>query len=203
MPSRRPVLLFDVMDTLVEEPFWRAMPAFFGLTLEELLAVKHPTAWVEFELGQIEEQEFLARFFRDGRAFDRAAFLAAVHGAYRWLDGMEALLGELGRAGFALHALSNYPRWYQAIEARLGLGRYLAWSFVSCDTGLRKPDPESFLQAARQLGLAPGECLLVDDREENCAAARALGLQALPFRGAAELRAELVRRGLLSAMMAP
>lgn len=201
MSSRRPVLLCDVMDTLVHEPFYREMPAHFGLSLAELVAQKHPSAWIEFELGRIDEREFLRRFFRDGRAFDHAALLAAVHGAYRWLPGMEALLGELVGAGFALHALSNYPVWYHALEARLGLARYLAWSFVSCDTGLRKPDPEAFRHAVRTLGCAPGDCLLIDDRPENCAAARALGLAAIEFRGAGELRGELVRRGLLSATM--
>lgn len=195
----RPVLLLDVMDTLVVEPFWREMPAFFGLTLAELLEVKHPTAWIDFELGALREEEFLVRFFRDGRAFDHGGFLAAVHGAYRWLPGMEGLVAELVRAGCELHALSNYPRWYHAIEARLGLGRFLAWSFVSCDTGLRKPDPAAFRHAARALAREPADCLLVDDRPENCAAARALGMPAIEFVGAAELRAELVRRALLPA----
>ena len=201
MSPRRPVILCDVLDTLVTEPFWREMPAFFGLTLAELVAQKHPTAWVEFELGALDEEQFLERFFRDGRAFDQRGFLAAVHGGYRWLAGMEALLGELARAGFALHALSNYPCWYRAIEARLGLARFLAWSFVSCETGLRKPDPEVFRHAARALGLRPEDCLLIDDRPENCAAAERLGMPAIVFEDAAQLRAEFVRRGLLPATM--
>ena len=34
----RPVLLLDVMDTLVVDPFFHAIPEFFGITLEELLS---------------------------------------------------------------------------------------------------------------------------------------------------------------------
>ena len=45
----RPILLFDVMGTLVHDPFFEEMPEFFGLSFDELLAVKHPSAWVEFE----------------------------------------------------------------------------------------------------------------------------------------------------------
>jgi FMN hydrolase / 5-amino-6-(5-phospho-D-ribitylamino)uracil phosphatase len=196
----RPAVLFlDVMDTLVHEPFFREMPAHFGLSLEELVAAKHPTAWVEFELGRLGEPEFLRSFFRDGRTYDHAGFLAMVEGAYRWLPGMEALLAELADHGHELHALSNYPCWYERIEARLGLSRYLAWSFVSCRTGVRKPDARAFSGAAEALGVAPAACLLVDDREENCAAARALGMPAVRFTGAAELRDALARRGLLPA----
>ena len=40
------ILLLDVMGTLVYEPFHTELPAFFGMTLEELYAAKHPTAWI-------------------------------------------------------------------------------------------------------------------------------------------------------------
>lgn len=39
----RPVLLFDVMDTIVTDPFFEAMPRFFNMSFKELLAAKHPT----------------------------------------------------------------------------------------------------------------------------------------------------------------
>jgi HAD superfamily hydrolase (TIGR01509 family) len=187
------------MDTLVHEPFHREMPAFFGLSLRELIAAKHPTAWIDFELGRLEEGEFLRGFFRDRRDFDRAALLAAVEDAYRFLPGMEELLAALAGRGHAIHALSNYPVWYRRIEQRLRLSRYLRWSFVSCETGLRKPDPEAFRGAARTLGVVPAECLLIDDRASNCAAARALGMDAVHFTSAAELWDELAERGFLPA----
>jgi HAD superfamily hydrolase (TIGR01509 family) len=197
--ERRPILLFDVMDTLVHEPFFTEMPAFFGMTQAELSAAKHPTAWIEFELGRTSEAEFLASFFRDGRDFDRAGLRRTVRESYRWLPGMEALLAALSSRGHAIHALSNYPEWYRMIEERLGLSRYLAWSFVSCRTGVRKPDERAFTGAAAALGVAPAQCLLVDDRETNVAAARALGFGALRFTSARELGTELTRRGLLAA----
>jgi len=192
-----PVVLFDVMDTLVVEPFYREAPVFFGLTLEELLVQKHPTAWQDFEQGESDEATFLARFFRDGRDFDRAGFKRALTGNYRWVAGMEELLAELAGHVPGIHALSNYPEWYRIIEGRLRLSRFLSWSFVSCLTGVRKPDPRAFTGALGALGLAAGSLLLIDDREENCAVARAHGLGAIRFRGAAQLRTELVQRGLL------
>jgi epoxide hydrolase-like predicted phosphatase len=199
LAERRPIVLCDVMDTLVHEPFHREMPAFFGLTLDELVEAKHPTAWVEFERGELSEEEFLARFFRDGRSFDREAFVRAVRAAYRWLPGMEELLAALRARGHAIHAFSNYPCWYRMIEERLGLSRYLEWSFVSCDTGVRKPDPRAYQGAVARLGVEPGECILIDDREVNCAAARALGMEALRFSSARELSKELAKRGHLAA----
>lgn len=41
--TQRPVLLLDVMDTLVTDPFFEHMPRFFNMSFKELLAAKHPT----------------------------------------------------------------------------------------------------------------------------------------------------------------
>lgn len=194
--SRR-IILFDVMGTLVYDPFHEEMPAFFGMTLEELFAAKHRDAWVRFEHGELDEPAFLASFFADGRAYDHEGFVAHVKASYRYLDGVEPLLSRLAETDAELHALSNYPRWYRMIEERLGLSRYLAWSFVSCETGVRKPDPEAYLGPARRLGVPPEACLFVDDRRKNVDAARAVGMDALRFEDAAQLERELAARGLL------
>ena len=197
MKKSRPVLLLDVMDTLVVDPFRVHIPAFFGLTLAELLAQKHPTAWVEFEKGQLDEAAYAARMFADGRFVDHEALARHVRAAYAFIDGVEELLSELHAAGVEMHALSNYPVWYRMLEERLDLSRYLSWRFVSCNTGLRKPHPEAYLSAARSLGRDPAEIVFVDDREQNCEGARSVGMTAVRFSSAVGLRSELSRQGLL------
>ena len=109
------VVLFDVMSTLVYDPFRHEMPAFFGMSLERMMAEKHPTAWIDFELGRLDEPAFLGSFFADGRSFDHEGFVEAVASAYRFLPGIEPLLSELGERGTEMHVLSNYPSWYQLI----------------------------------------------------------------------------------------
>lgn len=191
------MLFLDVMGTLVHDPFHEEIPAFFGMTLRELLAVKHPSAWVRFEHGELGEDELLASFFADGRAIDGRAFVEMLRASYRWLEGIEPLLSELRARGVPMHALSNYPCWYRLIEERLALSRYVAWSFVSCETGLRKPDPEAYRSACRALEVSPAQCLFVDDRESNCDAARHVGMDAVVFTDARALSNALRERGLL------
>jgi HAD superfamily hydrolase (TIGR01509 family) len=195
--SRPRAILFDVMDTLVRDPFRDVIPGFFGMTLEELLAVKHPSAWVEFERGERDHGSFLRDFFADRRSFDHAAFERAVRDAYEWLPGMEGLLARLSDEDVSLVALSNYPDWYRWIDERLGVGRYLdcGWERVSHHTGVRKPDPEAYLGAARALDLPARACLFIDDRQSNVDAARAVGMDAVRFDGVEGLRASLAERG--------
>ena len=196
-PQARPLIFFDVLGTLVYNPFFREIPAFFGLTHAELLRRKHPTSWIDFEMGRMSETEYFARFFSDGSRFDEDAFRTCVADAYRWIDGMESCLAEVQGAGNEVHTLSNYPVWYQTIEERLRLSRYLRWTFVSCETGVRKPARNAFLLAARQLGRLPAQCLLIDDCMQNCFAAEEAGMPAIQFFDACQLRHELVCRGLI------
>ena len=180
------------MDTLVRDPFRDVMPAFFGLSLEEMLRQKHPNAWGRFERGELTEAQFLPSFFADGRSYDHAGFCQAIRDSYAWLDGMEPILARLAERGLTMHALSNYPVWYCWIEERLRLSRYLSWSFLSCNMGIRKPERGIFERAAASLQVAPAECLLIDDRAANCDAAREVGMLALQQRGDAQaLWAEL------------
>jgi len=185
-----PVLLLDIMDTVVRDPFWD-MPGFFGCTFDELWPLIHPTAWVDFELDRIDEETFLRSFFADGRGYDTAGLLELVRRGTWWIEGMEELLSELHAAGAEMHALSNYPSWWRRIEEDHRLSRYLRWSFVSCDTGLRKPDPEAYLHAARTLGRPPEDCIFVDNTGRNCKAAAQVGMTAIKFVGADELRRSL------------
>lgn len=188
-----PVLLLDVMGTLVVDPFFEEIPAFFGLDLEQFIAEKHPTAWIDFETGQLDSHGYAARMFRDGRHVDVAALEAHVRLSYRYLDGIEALLEDLAARNVEMHALSNYPRWYRMIDEELALGRFVKWSFVSCRTGYRKPDRAAYSHALEVLGRRPDECLFIDDRAVNCRGAEAVGIPSLLFTDAASLRRGLER----------
>jgi len=71
---------------------------------------------------------------------------------------MEALLGRLAGSGYELHALSNYPSWFQLIEEKLQLSRYLSWTFVSC-TGpmeVRPPGLQPYFKTRPLLNFVPG-----------------------------------------------
>jgi FMN hydrolase / 5-amino-6-(5-phospho-D-ribitylamino)uracil phosphatase len=196
--TERPILLLDVMSTLVTEPFEEDVPKFFGMPLEQLFTVKDQAAWLDFEHGRIGEDEYCARFFTDGRGLDKIAFKSMMSGSFQWMEGVEPLLQELQREGFAMHALSNYSIWYELIEEKLGLSRYVAWTFVSCKTGLRKPDPETYRHAARALSVPAERCIFVDDRRKNVAGAEAVGMQGILRTPSIEdFRRDLAKLGVL------
>jgi FMN phosphatase YigB (HAD superfamily) len=49
---------------------------------------------------------------------------------------------------------------------------------------MHKPTPEIYLLGAEKVGLAPEECVFVDDLQENVTGAEAVGMTAILHRGA-------------------
>lgn len=183
-----PILLFDVMDTIVRDPFYHDIPAFFRMSFKELIECKHPTAWIEFEEGRINEMELARRFFKDGRPFDLEGLKNCMTRGYSYVDGVEELLHALKQNGYEMHAFTNYPIWYKLIEDKLKLSTYLSWTFCSCINGKRKPDPSFYLEVLTHLNVDPARCIFVDDRMRNVEAAINLGIVGLQFKNADLLR---------------
>jgi len=75
----------------------------------------------------------------------------------------------------------------------MGFGSRFDRCYPSHETGLLKPDAETFRHVVSDLARAPAEILFFDDTWNNVAAARALGIRAFQTRGMSELRACLER----------
>lgn len=184
---RSPVVLFDVMDTLVQDPFHEELPRAFGYDKQGFLRNKRDGLWPRFERGEIDEDTFVSRCLLEGDPPSiETVHEHLVHG-YRWMPGMESLLKRLRPHGVEMHAFSNYPVWYRLIEEALGLSDYLEWSFVSWKTGLRKPAQQAYVNVLNQLGRRSNQCIFVDNRAENCRVARLLGIRSHEFSGADRL----------------
>jgi 2-haloacid dehalogenase len=115
------------------------------------------------------------------------------------LPGMAELVAELDAAGTPLFAITNFSGefWppFRAREAAT-FDRFRD-IVVSGDEKLTKPDAAIYHLALDRFGLAPGEAVFIDDREDNVAGANAVGMTGLLFTDAPALRADLERLALL------
>ncbi|KAL6976974.1 Flavin mononucleotide hydrolase 1, chloroplatic [Sarracenia purpurea var. burkii] len=166
------------------------------MSMKELIDCKHPTAWIEFERGLINEMELARKFFKDERPFDLEGLKNCMRRGYSYVEGFEGLLHALKQNSYEMHAFTNYPIWYEMIEDKLKLSSYLSWSFCSCFTGKRKPEPEFYFDVLRHLDVEPGSCIFIDDRMRNVEAAMDVGIVGLHFKDVNMLRQDLAMLGI-------
>lgn len=92
--------------------------------------------------------------------------------------GARELLDKLRSQGADMALLTaGLPELAKAAVVRHGLDEYFRGLFFAQDIGLEKRDPEVYPIAAKQYGVSPADCVLVEDAPHNCAAARKAGFR--------------------------
>lgn len=190
------LVAFDLMDTVVRDPYREALEAGTGMPLDELLQRRGGdwSAWPAFERGELTEEEYWALHEERGLTIDRVAFHRARRSGYRFVPGMDELVWQV-RQQVTCVAASNYPTWIVELRDDLLADRFDAF-YVSCHLGVRKPDPAFFEALLDQAGVAADEVLFVDDRQRNVDGAREVGLRAHLFAGTDDLAGRLRTEGL-------
>jgi putative hydrolase of the HAD superfamily len=145
----------------------------------------------KLERGELTEEEFSERF---GPIVGVSDTEGLVDRLFAGMEPDEAMIEAVKKAragGVRTGLISN--SW--------GHGRYDRSTFpemfdgvvISGEVGLHKPEPEIFELGAEKAGLAPADCVFVDDLRENCAGAEAVGMTAVLHRGADSTLPELER----------
>lgn len=111
-----------------------------------------------------------------------AEWRALAYGAYAHTiplkPGARALLDKLASEGREMALLTaGLPELAKAAVSRHALEPYFQGLFFAQDVGLEKKDPQVYRIAARQFGVSPADCVLVEDAPHNCSAARAAGFR--------------------------
>lgn len=113
-------------------------------------------------------------------------------------DAVE-VLRDLKAAGVPCYALTNMEVWtYPQRLERFPFMRWFDGSVVSGFEGVAKPDVEIFELLLRRFDLTASATLLIDDSPRNVRAALSVGMRAVEFRSASELRRLLEEEGLLA-----
>ncbi|MER6998118.1 HAD family phosphatase [Streptomyces sp. NPDC000410] len=147
-----------------------------------------PNLFHRVERGEMPVADFesaLAALLRrtDGTPPPADGLLQRMFAPFALEPAMAALLRRLRGAGVPVALLSN--SWGHRYD-REGWDELFDEVVISCEVGMRKPEPEIFRHTARLLGRRSEECVFVDDLGRNVRAARALGMAAVHHRTAAE-----------------
>ncbi len=191
-------LLFDFGNVLVEIDFRRAFSSWASASGTSAAAIAGrfgiDAAYESHERGEIDASEYFASLRRSlGIDLSDQQFLAGWNAIFiDEISGMHRLLRDLSGV-LPLYLFSNTCECHK----RVWMNRYrellqpISQVFLSCELGMRKPDPEAFKEIARRIGVAPGRIAFFDDLSENVRGAEAAGLRAFQASSSAEIAAVL------------
>jgi putative hydrolase of the HAD superfamily len=143
------------------------------------------------ETEALSEDEFGERFGELLELEDRTRLIERMFGGVRPDERMLAAVRTVRASGFRTGLISNSmggASYDRAIFPELFDG-----VVISGDVGMHKPQPEIFLLGAERAGVAPQQCVFVDDLRENCDGAEAVGMTVVLHRGADTTLPELER----------
>lgn len=163
-------------------------------------AIFDSAEWPLVDAGAISEPTMLA--IAKGRLPKRLhGILEQTYANYHDLQPVmwatNRLAFALADAGCRLYILSNAGERFRGIALRIPIFGALDGVLVSAFEHVMKPDVAIYRLFCERFGLAPEECVFVDDSPKNCAGAERAGMKAVCFTGDVErLRRDLAALGV-------
>ena len=163
----------------------------FGLELNSALE-SYKDLIIEAELGKIDTDELCRKIMKQLGYFNEWPNLRKIMPA-EFISREEtfSLLKQL-KSKYRLALLTNLAiDQLEEIDKIWRLRQFFEIMVVSCEIGLRKPDPKIFNYLLKKLDLISQECLFIDDLENNIEAAQKLGFITIHFTNQKKSMAEI------------
>jgi putative hydrolase of the HAD superfamily len=203
MRERIELVLFDIGGVLGSNGWDREQRSAaiekFGLDADDF-QYRHEETVGALESGQISLDEYLdVTVFCVDRTVSRDEFKRFMFGlSTPWPDSIQ-VASDLATAGRArLATLNNESEALNVYRLEhFGLHAIFPTFFTSCWLGVRKPMREIYHRVLGMTQADPTKTVFIDDRAQNLAPAKALGMETILFTDAESLRNQLIALKLL------
>jgi epoxide hydrolase-like predicted phosphatase len=145
---------------------------------------------IGLETGKLDEEEFEVRF-AEILGVSAPGLIERLMADSKPNEEMVDAVASARRAGIRTGLISN--SWGTRRYDREQLAELFDGVVISGDVGIRKPAPEIYELGAREVGLAPKQCVFVDDLPFNLKPAAELGMATVHHTDALHTIAELER----------
>jgi len=113
----------------------------------------------------------------------RSVYGGLLRGGVDVLPGVRALVSALRGRGYRLAVVSSSLQWMMdEVLSQTRLGAQFDAAVSADDVSEEKPSPEPYLKALAELGLEPGQAVVVEDSESGVASAIAAGVPVIAVR---------------------
>jgi len=146
--------------------------------LERFVGMTNPEMW-----AVLREERSLPQTVEEIIEYQLAAKIKALRErSYAPIDGIAELLDGLKRRGIPVGIASSSPRSFiEEVVAKFGIAPHFACVVSGEEVDRGKPAPDVYLEAARQLGADPRQCVVLEDSRNGIAAAKAAGMTCIGY----------------------
>ena len=196
-------VVFDVGLVLVEFN-WQDYLDSFGFDEEKRERIAKATfqssVWDERDRGLYDEETYVRQCqeLAPEYAEDIAAVMKDTPKTVRRMPYAETWTKYLKSQGYHLYILSNYSQFMldQTRPGKMPFLKNMDGVIFSCEVQQIKPEADIYETLLSRFGLKPEESVFLDDRPENCEAARKLGIHAIEFHNLKQAAKELEKLGV-------
>lgn len=182
-------LVFDMGNVLIHWSADRLMDG-MGVKDEEdrkilVEEMFHSSEWLLLDWGQTTEDEVESVF----RSRIPSRLWSCIHNSIYWenmiypVEGMADFIKGKKEEGYSIYLLSNAPARCHDFFHLIPGSQYFDGVVFSGAVRMVKPESDIFFYLAERYSLNSGECLFVDDLEENVRGAERCGFYGHVFKG--------------------
>ena len=195
-------IIFDVGKVLVKFE-WEKYLDSFGFPKEKrdkiAKAVFESETWNERDRSSEDEQYYVDKMIKDAPEYadDIREVMRRSGETIERMDYAETWVRYLKDKGYHVYILSNYATYtLEKTEEELTFLKYVDGAVFSCQVKQIKPEPDIYQTLIKRYNLDPQKSVFLDDRKENCEAARKQGIHAIQFESFKQAAAELEKLGV-------
>ncbi len=197
-------IIFDLDGLLIDsEPYWQKADDLF---LKSVGVKKYDPKWLRKQMygrGQRECAKIYIKSFKLNETVESLVtkrwniLYSLLMKDLKLIPGAEKILKIIDRANLkvALATGGHLKEKAREILVKLGIDEYFDLIVSGLDVKRSKPFPDIYLETAKQLGVEPQKCLVIEDAPNGVKAAKAARMRVYGVNSDAKLRQELEKAG--------
>jgi FMN phosphatase YigB (HAD superfamily) len=206
------IFLWDLHDVILEKSLWNWFISCIRFKRKRELIGKLDSKTIKIvfiflceKLKLTKKQmvsEELIKTAQDANNDALIELIMNVCTSYSPIKKTVAIMQDLTQLGYTHHLGSNIGKTVfddctQQFPAIFNLFKEATIPFESAKKMIKKPHPEFFYAHAQKNNAQPEQFIFIDDKLVNVQAAREVGMHAIHFKNARQLRKELIRNNIL------
>jgi HAD superfamily hydrolase (TIGR01509 family) len=193
-------IIFDIVGVVLNPKTFHPLAKEYAEFTDMEEKVVHKVFWKYWDLWKVErinENEFFGNLIRDLKLRADKEKLREILYSFPEPDNEIISLIKRLRKKYKVFALTNHTReFFGFLREKYGLDTLFDGIFTSYGMRLAKPDPKIHEVMFREIGMKAGECVFIDDEEEDIETSVKLGMKSILHENAKKTEKELRKIGV-------